>query len=498
MTKAAPLSLGLILLLATAAVPLAQPAPTDTAVNEAVRRQANTIVLRQKIADGKTAEARKDLVAAARLYEGAWTLLQSIGPGVEAETDVTVGGLKRVWLELARAAQSRGELQQADTDVKQVLKVDPQDPVALDFKKGNDKLLAEQRGLIPSPAVSEQIPAVQNQKFEAATLVQDGKLLYEMGRLDEAEAKLRKGIQLDPANASAYYYLDLLRDARYSLSLRTAEADSRGRIVEVEKAWEQPVKREMLPVPNPYARTNFVFTGKGRQLIVSKLDRIRLDTVQYDGLPLGEVVRNLSDEARKRDPEKRGINFIVNPNVESAAGAAAVPTVDPATGLPAAGAAPPAEAVDINAISIKINPPLTDLRLADVLDAIVKVAERPIKVSIEDYAVVFSLRGNEPTPLFTRVFKVDANTFSQGLQSVGSITFGTTTTGSGGGGGLGGGGGGLGGGGGGGLGGGGGAGGGAGGGGSIGAVIPRVVPVVAVAAAAVPADWAAAAAAVVV
>ena len=50
----------------------------------------------------------------------------------------------------------------------------------------------------------------------------------------------------------------------------------------------------------------------------------------------------------------------------------------------------------MSAIAIKINPTLTDVRLVDVLDAVVKVADRPIKYSIEDYGVVFSLRGPEP------------------------------------------------------------------------------------------------------
>jgi len=86
--------------------------------------------------------------------------------------------------------------------------------------------------------------------------------------------------------------------------------------------------------------------------------------------------------------------------------------------------APPPEPVDMSAISIKINPPLNDMRLADVLDAIVAVADRPIKYSIVDYAVVFSLKAREATPLYVRTFKVDPNTFYQGLQGVGAFVFG--------------------------------------------------------------------------
>src|SRR5262245_13758736 len=45
-------------------------------------------------------------------------------------------------------------------------------------------------------------------------------------------------------------------------------------------------REDSLPVPNPYARTNVVNTGRGRKSINLKLDLIRLDEVKYDGLGL--------------------------------------------------------------------------------------------------------------------------------------------------------------------------------------------------------------------
>jgi len=71
--------------------------------------------------------------------------------------------------------------------------------------------------------------------------------------------------------------------------------------------------------------------------------------------------------------------------------------------------------VDMRAIIIKIDPPLTNIRLADLLDAIVKVADAPVKYSIEDYCIVFSLRGRETTPLYIRTFKVDPNALLESL-----------------------------------------------------------------------------------
>ena len=448
MTKAASFSFGFILLLASSAQLPAQTSPTDMAVNQAVLRQANTIVLRQKLADARVATARGDLIAAAKLYEDAYTLVTQIGSGIDAETAQTISGLVTTRLQLARAAQSAGDLHEADVQITRVLKVDPQNPAALAFKKQNDQMMAAMRGRVPDDATLQQLPAIENEKTDAGTLVQDGRLLYETGKLEAAETKLNAALRLDPQNQGAYYYLNLVKQARYSQVDHEHAVNNNDRMVEVARAWEKPQSNTGLPTPNPYAMTNLIFTGPGRQAIISKLDRIRLDSVLFDGLPLSEVIRNLSDQAKLRDPEKRGINFLINPNVEAAAaptvlGPGGATTVDPATGLPVS-AAPAAtgEQVDIGSVVIKINPALNDVRLADVLDAIVQVADHPIKYSIEDYAIVFAAKGPETPELFSRQFHVDPNTFYQGLESVGAESFGSANNSSGSGGGGGGGGGG--------------------------------------------------------
>ncbi len=408
----------------------AQPAPTQTAVDEAVRRQADTIVLRQRLMEAQVAQSDGNLVMAAKLYEDAYSLVQGIGQGVDAEAAQTVEGLVAVRMQLARKAEKQNDYQEAAVQLNRVLRISPGYPDAEALKQKNDKLLAEQAGRVPSQDTLDQVPAIIQEKIDVGTLVQDGKLLYELGKLDEADAKLHQALKLDPINGSAQYYIDLVREARYREGSNTRENYSKDAQIKVEQAWEVPVKRELLPQPNPYPAPNAVYTGKGRQAIMSKLDRIKMDAVLFDGLPLGEVIRILNEEAKKRDPDKRGINFLINPNQETASAGAPVATAfDPITGLPLA--PPPSEedTADLSGVLIKINPPLTDVRLADVLDAIVTVAEQPIKYSIEEYAVVFSLRGYEPVPLYTRTYKVDPNTFWQGLEAVGGFAFGDISVG---------------------------------------------------------------------
>jgi len=432
MIKAATLPLGLLLLLTTLGVSPAQVTPGQTAVDEVIRRQAAHITLRERLAAAQAAVDRHDLATAATLYDDAWALVQSIGPGVEDEREQTRAGLAMVRLELATAAQRRNDLLAAKKHIDDLLRVDPTNAAALDLRDLNNKMLGEQAGKRASAAVEGQIPDLVQARVKTSTLVQDGRIFFENGKMDEAEVRLKQAIKDDPENQAAFYYLNLVREARFKEALSNRDVSSRQGLLELEQAWASPPKRELLPLPNPYARATLINTSKGRQLIMSKLDRIRLDK-GWDGLPLSEVIKDLGDESKRRDPDKRGINFIINPNADTG-GAAPATAIDPTTGLPAA-AAPPSEPIDVGGTLVKINPPLVDVRLADVLDAVIKVADKPIKYSIEDYAVVFSVKSREPVALFVRSFKVDPNTFMQGMESVIGFPFGDITTSSGGGGG---------------------------------------------------------------
>jgi len=430
MIKAAIITLGLFALLANAGISYAQEQPD--AVKEVIRRTHEQMVLRDTLAKAQAAESRRNLTNSATLYDDAWVHVQSVGTGVEEEREQTRAGLARVRLELAQRAQSAGNLREADKQIVDLLRVDPSNPVALDFKDANDKLLRAQIGKIPSEEAMSKLPQIAEEKVKTQTLVQDGRLYYEAGKYEDAVLKLKQALKEDPHNQAAYYYLNLINEKRNVEALNRRDVASRASLVELEQAWANSPKRDLLPIPNPYARSTSINTSRGRQIIMSKLDRIRLDK-GWDGLPLSEVIKDLGDESRKRDPERKGINFIINPNTEAAA-APAASAIDPATGLPIPAAAP-AEPVDVGATLIKINPTLTDVRLADVLDAIIKVADHPIKYSIEDYAVVFSVKSRDATPLFVRVFKVDPNTFYQGLEGVIAFPFGSSQSGTSGGGG---------------------------------------------------------------
>jgi Flp pilus assembly secretin CpaC len=230
---------------------------------------------------------------------------------------------------------------------------------------------------------------------QAQELVQDGKLLYEMGKLDEAEAKLSEAAKSDPENASASYYLNLVRQAKAARGSQT--------------------------IGKSTGSNSLVYTGPGRQAIVAKLREIRLDQFSTGdaAMPLSQVLKHLAEQVRLRDPQRNGINFLVNNNPPQSGpprSAGPVAAIDPATGLPVqTDGGSSARSLDLGSLPIAINPPMENVTLEAALDAVVKASPTPIRYSVQDFAVVISTP--EPAKLFTRVFRINPGSFFDSLKS---------------------------------------------------------------------------------
>src|SRR5207249_7999861 len=83
-------------------------------------------------------------------------------------------------------------------------------PRTLSLPKNSDSTSARQNQSELSLATHEA-----PRKETADTWVQNGKLMYESGRLDDAEANLTEAIKLDPQNKAAFYYFNLVRERRH-------------------------------------------------------------------------------------------------------------------------------------------------------------------------------------------------------------------------------------------------------------------------------------------
>lgn len=437
-------------------VPFHAQAQVPSAIEEGARREEAYRLLGQTLAQADRDATAGRLAEAARRYEDAYQLATRVGSRADVERDRAIAGVSSTRMQLANDVRRRGHVDEALAHVERVLRLDPLNQQAAALKQDLDRVLAQRRGRVPSADTLGQLPEIREGNIRVATLVQDARVFLEAGQLARAEEKLVTALEAEPGNAAANYYMKLVLDEKARVETRRRGIMNKYSLLEIDEAWTKPLNRSQLPPSNPFARTNLVHTSKGRQTIMSKLDRIRMNDVKFEELPLSEVVLYLREESRLRDPEGEGVNFFINPYLDNTQAAGQFFT-DPNTGqiIQIQGA----EQVNLNDVSVRIYPALDNVRMSDVLDAVTKAASSPIKITIEDYAVVFMHKRPEAAQLVTRIFRVNPNTFESGLQSVAGIPFGDFQTGSGGGGG-----------------GQGGGGGGQGGqGGSIGAIIPRVL-----------------------
>lgn len=266
MTKAAAVTQVFAILLATALAAPAQPAVSqdaDVAINTAVLRQANKILLRQKLADAAEAVQRRDLPAAAKIYDSAVELVGQIGENNCAdEAAIAVSGFSAVRLKLAEEARQRGQYREVNTQLTRVLKVDPRNAQAIALKAANDKTLNELKGQIASDDTYKEAAKAREEKITASTHVQNGKLLLEAGRLNEADAELDRALSIDPQSTAALRYKNLVKEARFKISRGQSNQDNAKRILEVSQAWNDPPRGANLPVPNPYNEKDDIHTGK--------------------------------------------------------------------------------------------------------------------------------------------------------------------------------------------------------------------------------------------
>ncbi len=211
----------------------------------------------------------------------------------------------------------------------------------------------------------------------AAQLVQDGKLLYRLGKMDEAEVKLKEALAVDSENQAAWYYLSLIKQTRAKIKVEAT--NTFGGI--------QNLPNARLPRTQNFVETGSVHTSPARQEIYSKLNKIIFDKVSYSESPLSEVVQGLADQSQKRDPDNKGIPFLIN-------------KTDPTH----------TNNIALGDVRISVDPGLKNVRLMDVLETIVKTADHPIKYTVMDYGIEFSFRGPVVPELFTRLFKIDPNT----------------------------------------------------------------------------------------
>ena len=357
--------------------------------------------------------------AIAQLEQAIKTLPRA--KATEVDYNRATHGLTDSYTHLAGAALRANDPAKAEQLAQKALEYDPRNRSAsnvLAEAKEGKKRLALNESATPTQAPSlDGTPEFLAKKEEIKKLFREGRILLNSGQLDLAEQKFKQVLMIDRYNDDAYTLLDQVNQARIQFS-ESATDKSRTRLLwDVADAWVPKVVSEV-KAPN-------LGQGPGIQAapavsqaqIVKKLNEIVFPEINFREAVISDVVTFLSEQSRKLDRDKVGVNIVLGGALLAAPQTA--PGAAPASSLTPEGTTPPpstpttpgaAEATHLITLNLRNVP------MIDALGYITTLAN--LKYRVESSAVVI-LPLDAPEPgMTTRMYHLNPGVFGDFVEPI--------------------------------------------------------------------------------
>jgi general secretion pathway protein D len=410
--------------LATVCVSSFAQTPDNVAEREVQRRQAGISQGEAALARGKAAMKAKDYGAAHEEFRTAVMYLPDAVVSGKAH-DEAVEGFCKSGVVLAEARIAEGRYADAEAILSEVLS-DRYDSKC----RPAQELYAHLRqpgyfNKTMSPTFIEKVEQVKQLLAEA-----DG--FYNSGRYDLAMKRYDQVLALDPYNTAARKGQEKVNNTKYKYGVEAYDETRSRQLWQVEKAWEQPVRRYGQTAEPAAIGAQRNLGGTAR--ISNKLTTIIIPRLEFRDASLREAVDFLREQAIENDPAtegKRGVNIVIPPSLAvqrvvtppaagfpapAGAGApagapAAAPVGTPLPGAPPAAAAnragnlPAAPPPERGSITIELN----QIPLGEALRYIANQAG--LKVKVEPYAVSLVPKTEQSDDLLVKRYHVPPEFF---------------------------------------------------------------------------------------
>jgi type II secretory pathway component GspD/PulD (secretin)/tetratricopeptide (TPR) repeat protein len=276
-------------------------------------------------------------------------------------------------------------------------------------------------------------PKFLSKVAEVKALLTEADGYYLSARYDLAFKRYEQVLNLDPYNVAARRGQEKINNAKYHYG-EEAYNETRSRALwEVEKGWEEPVRRygqAVGPITDAFARNT-----SGTALITTKLNTIIIPHIEFRNASIREAIDFLRQQATENDPStegKKGVDIVLRlaplgqvapppVPVQPAAGAAATSAPPAAAAAPAGGTAPvtagPVVARPLVAAAATAEPRITltlnEIPLGEALRYIANQAG--LKVKVEPYAVAVIPITEQSNDLITKEYRVPPDFISTTL-----------------------------------------------------------------------------------
>ena len=403
---------------------------TAVAEREAARRQAALPRGEEALGRAKAAMATGNYAVAHDEFRVALTFLPDAVVS-ERSHDEAVSGFCTSGLKLAERKIAEGKYAEAEAICREILsnRYDP-----------NCRPAAEMLARLQDPqGVNRTVgPKFLSKVEEVKRLLADAEGYYMSARYDLAFKKYDQVLALDPYNVAARRGQERLNLTKTHYGEEAYNETRSRQLWQVEKAWEQPVRKygeTVGPITDAFTKDA---TGTAR--ITTKLNTIIIPRIEFKDASIREAIEFLRQQAAENDTGadgRRGVDIVLRVNTlgsraettttsttvvtssSSGPGTSPEPAVIPPPPAPTTASAP-----SINPSDARITITLNQIPLGEALRYI--ASQAGLKVKIEPFAVSIIPISEMTNDLLTKQYRVPPGFIGTSLNPSGSALTGAT------------------------------------------------------------------------
>jgi len=416
------LAAALVPMLCTAA--LAQNT-NKVAEREAARRQAALPRGQEALGRAKAAMAEGNYTVAHEKFRVALTFLPDAVIS-ERSHDEAVAGFCASGMKLSEQKIAEGKYGEAEAICREILsnRYDP-----------NCRPAAEMLARLQAPGTVNRTvgPKFLSKVEEVKTLLVDAEGYYMSGRYDLAFRKYEQVLALDPYNVAARRGEERLNLTKTRYGEEAFNETRSRQLWEVQKGWEEPVKKYGEPV-GPITDA-FAKDATGTARITTKLNTIIIPRIEFRDASIREAIEFLRQQAAENDPGadgRKGVDIVLRLNTlgtraettstTTTSTVVSSTSIAPGVSPEPTAIAPPVPATisapSMNPTEARITLTLNQIPLGEALRYI--ASQAGLKVKIEPYAISIIPISELSNDLLTKQYRVPPGFISGSLNPSGS------------------------------------------------------------------------------
>ena len=379
------------------------------AKQEEIRRQSDEADALRASSEGFRQLQAGDLAAADASFTSALAKLPDRPQNAEDRANISWGLAEAKYLRARALVQKKERLPEARNLVDAALKARPDHRGAQKLDQDLRKL--EAQALLPTPPADQ--PATVDKFKRTEDLYKEARQWYRLRDYDRAKALFEQILSIDPYHKSAMRWIRKIEVDKYDLATVNFAASRQSMVTEVRQGFSRPL-HSTIDLPQESVPGQAVDSRVDGDRLNEKMAKLIIPSVEFRQANISDVVNFLVDASIAADPDKEGVNIILNLGDSGSAATAPAPAASSSDGFDDWGdfggddfGASASTTSSFSGGSGGVSPITLNLRRISMLDAIKYITEvAGLKYRVEDTAVIITRMDAPVGKLVTRMYPV--------------------------------------------------------------------------------------------